>query len=388
MRRLPYSFLLLVLVPLVLDLLCSSPAAAQARTGAISGTVTDTSQAILPGANVKLDPGNASVVSDSQGQFTITNVVPGTYTVRVDYVGFSSSKASVTVAAGQVARVNVVLNVASESEEVLGTVGRAHGEAAAINEIRTSENILNILPAQVITSLPNANIADAVGRLPSVTLERDEGEGKYVQIRGTEPRLSNLTIDGIEVPSPEGGVRQVKLDTIPADLVQSVQVFKTLEADQPGDAIRGSVNIETKTAGDQPVLSLYGMGGFTPIINTVPVAQAGATAGKRFGAQEPPGLMVSGSFDYNGRGINDIEPIPAVQAGPSFFTAMDLRDYYYDRNRYGIGGSVDYRLGSASSLFVRTLFSDFKDFGHRYDYAIQDQSAGFVAPTLTTERRL
>src|SRR5438046_6139365 len=90
-------------------------------------------------------------------------------------------------------------------------------------------------------------MADAIGRLPSVTLERDEGEGKYVQIRGTEPRLSNLTIDGINVPSPEGGVRQVKLDTIPADLVESVEINKTLEANMDGDGIGGSVDLVTKS---------------------------------------------------------------------------------------------------------------------------------------------
>ena len=70
-----------------------------------------------------------------------------------------------------------------------------------MNEERTADNIVQVLPADVIRSLPNANMADALGRLPSVTLERDEGEGKYVQIRGTEPRLTNTTIDGINVPS-------------------------------------------------------------------------------------------------------------------------------------------------------------------------------------------
>ena len=97
-------------------------------------------------------------------------------------------------------------------------------------------------------------------------MERDEGEGKYVQIRGTEPRLNNLTIDGVNVPSPEAGVRQVKLDTIPADIVESVEVNKTLSANQDGDAIGGSVNIRTKTAGELPTLSLEGIGGFTPIL--------------------------------------------------------------------------------------------------------------------------
>jgi outer membrane receptor for ferrienterochelin and colicin len=122
------------------------------------------------------------------------------------------------VAAGQVAHLDAVMQVASSTEQVVVYSDRLHGEADAINRERTSPNILNVLTSDVITSLPNANIADAVGRLPGVTLERDEGEGKYVQIRGTEPRLSNTTIDGVNVPSPEGSVRQVKLDTIPADL--------------------------------------------------------------------------------------------------------------------------------------------------------------------------
>jgi TonB-dependent receptor len=129
---------------------------------------------------------------------------------------------------------------------------RVHGEAEAINRERTAENILQVLPAEVITSLPNANVADAIGRLPSVTLERDEGEGKYVQIRGTEPRLSHVTIDGVNVASPESGVRQIKLDVIPSDLVESVEISKTLTANQDGDAIGGSVNLRTKMSGDQP----------------------------------------------------------------------------------------------------------------------------------------
>jgi TonB-dependent receptor len=372
----------LVVVSVMVSLVGPPLVFAQQRTGTISGTVADTGQAMLPGATVKLDPGNASVISDGQGQFTITNVVPGTYTVTVDYVGFSSSRVTFAVAAGQVAHVNVVLNVASESEEVLVTAERAHGEAESINEEKVADNILNVLPTEVITSLPNANIADAVGRLPGVTLERDEGEGKYVQIRGTEPRLANLTIDGVEVPSPEGGVRQVKLDVIPADLIESVQINKTLQADMNGDAIGGSVNLVTKKAGDRPTLFLYGLGGFTPIADARSVHEFGGTAGERFGVQRRLGLMVSGSYDYNGRGIDDIEPVPAVVQlqppnGPFTpdITSPAFRQYLYDRKRYGFGGSVDYRLFENSNLYVHTLFSDFKDYGRRYEYVLGTNDA-------------
>jgi len=327
-------------------LLFSSPALAQ--VGGIAGTVKDSTGAILPGARVELRNG-PSAVSDGQGQFTIANIAPGTYTATVNYVGFASSITSVTVAAGQTARLNIVLGVASQNDVVIVTAERAHGEAESINEERVADNILNVLPSEVIASLPNANIADAVGRLPGVTLERDEGEGKYVQIRGTEPRLANLTLDGVEVPSPEGGVRQVKLDVIPADLIESVQINKTLQPNMNGDAIGGSVNLVTKKAGDRPTLSVYGLGGFTPIDNTRYVYEVGGTAGSRFGVQKRLGVMVSGSYDYNGRGIDDIEPVPGgtlLSSGafiPDISSAA-FREYLYNRKRYGFGGSVDYRL--------------------------------------------
>jgi TonB-dependent receptor len=368
---------------------------AQQNTGRINGLVTDTSGAILPGATVEVQSNGLRAVSDSQGQFSIPNVAPGTYTLKVSYVGFSTSETPVTVVAGQPANVTAVLPVASESESILVTAERAHGEAEAINEEKMADNILNVLPAQVITSLPNANIADAVGRLPGVTLERDEGEGKYVQIRGTEPRLANLTLDGVEVPSPEGGVRQVKLDVIPADLIESVQINKTLQANMNGDAIGGSVNLVTKKAGDRPTLSLYGLGGFTPIANTRSVYEFGGTAGERFGVQKRLGVMVSGSYDYNGRGIDDLEPAPwqVLTNGPTpvpDIASVAIRQYLYDRKRYGFGGSADYRLSQNSNVYVHSLFSEFKDNGHRYEYILNTNDTGIPGssvPQFTTEIR-
>jgi TonB-dependent receptor len=368
---------------IIVSLFGVTRASAQQATGKITGTVEDTSNAVLPSASIELQPKGPSTTSDAEGQFAIVNLAPGSYTLMVSYVGFARFQTSVTVAPGRTAHVDAVLNVASEGESIIVTVERAHGEAEAINEIQAADNILNVLPAQVITSLPNANIADAVGRLPGVTLERDEGEGKYVQIRGTEPRLSNLTIDGAEVPSPEGGIRQVKLDVIPADLIESVQINKTLQANHDGDAIGGTVNLVTKKAGERPTLSIYGAGGFTPIINTVPVSEFGLTAGKRLGLQKRLGVLFSGSYDYNGRGINDIEPIPTILPGTAFapdYSGTDIREYKFNRNRYGIGGSVDYKLADSSVVYVRGLFSDFKDSGRRWAYSLVNNDPALGSP--------
>jgi hypothetical protein len=249
----------------------------QTIKGIISGVVKDPAGAVLQGAKIGMQPQIRPITTDGQGEFTVTDVTPGTYAVTISYVGFAPYNGSVTVVAGQSAHVDAVLKVANANDEVVVTAERLHGEAEAINRTLAAENILQVLPADVIVSLPNANIADALGRMASVTIERDEGEGKYVQIRGTEPRLSNTMIDGVTVPSPESGVRQIKLDTIASDLVDSVEINKTLQANIDADGIGGSVNLVTKTAGEVPTATLYGVGGYTPILSGRDVTQMGGT---------------------------------------------------------------------------------------------------------------
>lgn len=344
----------------------------QGRGSAITGRVADSSGAVLQGARVQLQPRGVTLTTNESGEFTFTNIPPGAYTVTISYVGFESVTQAVSIGANPVEPINVQLKVKSQNEEIIVTAPRVHGEAEAINRTRNADNILQVITADVITSLPNANIADALGRLPSVTLERDEGEGKYVQIRGTEPRLSNVTIDGINVPSPESGVRQIKLDTVASDLVESVEVNKTLQANQDGDGIGGSVNLKTKTAGDVPTLSLYGLGGYTPIIGGRGVDQFGGTIGHRFGQSKRLGILFGGTYDWNGRGINDIEPVPTVNSIAPHYDSMDQRDYIYYRTRWGLSGSMDYKLSEGSGIYLRGLYSTFRNWGNKWVYTLND----------------
>jgi TonB-dependent receptor len=310
------------------------------------------------------------------GQFLIKDLDPGSYTVSVSYVGFATFSQTVNVVAGQTANLDAKLAVSSQNLQVLVTAERPAAEAEAINRERAADNIIQVLPADVIRSLPNANMADALGRLPGVTIERDEGEGKYVQVRGTEPRLTNTTIDGMNVPSPESGVRQIKFDAIPADIVESVEINKTLQANMDGDGIGGSVNLVTKTAGERPTLNLSGMGGYTPILGGRGLIETTGTLGQRFGANKKLGVLFGGSYDWNGRGIDDIEPVPdlATVGGQQVrvFDSMDIREYKYYRSRWGLAGSSDYKLGDGSDIYIRGIYSDFHNYGDRWVYSIND----------------
>src|SRR4029077_15075020 len=158
-RALGYPMLLAAISVTVL--LRPFPVFAQGNTGTITGTVTDMKEGALPGAQIFVEPTKVSAASDSQGKFTLSGVAPGTYNVTISYVGFAPLMMSVVVSAGQTANIDAVLQVASETQQVLVTATQVRGEAEAINQERTTSNIVDVLPADIITSLPNANIADA-----------------------------------------------------------------------------------------------------------------------------------------------------------------------------------------------------------------------------------
>src|SRR5579871_1183861 len=378
LNRKPYFPIVLLIAFLAFEVPSTH---AQGAKGTLSGKVSDNSGGVLQGAQVSLSPGGASAVSDVQGEFRINGLDAGNFTVTITYVGFKTFTKSITVTAGQTASLDAQLSLESVDIEVVVTTERGSAEVEAVNRERAADNIVQVLPADVIRSLPNANMADALGRLPSVTLERDEGEGKYVQVRGTEPRLTNTTIDGINVPSPESGVRQIKFDAIPADLVESVEINKTLQANMDGDGIGGSVNLVTKMATERPTVAVSGMGGYMPILGGRSQVETTTTVGERFGQSKRFGILVGGSYDWNGRGIDDIEPVSDVATFANGTTALwkdaiDIREYRYYRSRWGIAGSADYKLGEGSDIYARYLYSNFKNYGDRWVYSLTDNTPG------------
>jgi TonB-dependent receptor len=364
-RSLPWALLICHVVFI-------SRSSAQNSSGTVNGTVQDSSGSVLIGAKVSLQPSGRRAATDNQGQFRISNLAPGAYTLTASYVGFGDFTTTVTVASGQTANVVASMKVPSASDAVIVTAPRLQGDAEAVNVERMSDQIVQVAPAGVITSLPNTNIADAIGRLPSVSLERDEGEGKYVQIRGTEPRLSNLTINGVNVPSVEVTVRNVKMDAIPANGIERIEVYKTLSANMDADGVGGTVNLVTPTAQDKPTYALNGTAGYNPLQNGFWRGGFDGTFGHRWGADKKYGFLLGGAWDRTNRGIDDLEP--SVTAGTfngqniAYFNGEDFRSYNYYRTRYGFNSGIDVNVTPTMSAYVKGLYADFHDFGETYVY--------------------
>jgi TonB-dependent receptor len=360
---------------------------AQAQTGSIVGSVTDNTKKPLAGAVVQVVGTRIGTYAGQDGSYRIDNVQAGTQRLVTRFPGYSGDTTTVTVAADQTVTQNLTMRASTATlakVTVTASPRLAETKAAAIATMKNADNIMYVESGDDIRALPSLNAAESAERIPGVTTERDEGEGKFVQIRGTEPKLQNVQIDGVHIPGTLSGDRSVKLDDIPSDLIGAIEVSKTLTADQDADAIGGSINFVTKIPETEPRGYLSGLFGYTTLENRN-AGQIGATWGGRFGESRKFGFLIGGSYDRNDRPINDIEPSWAANATHTGFFPSDFnqRDYYYFRQRWGAQMDVDYRVDAQTSVYARGLFSRFLNHGYRYVWDMAASSDVVVPGTGT-----
>ncbi len=356
-------------------------------TGSLRGLVTDSAAKPIARVTVHVNGTPLGAVSDTAGVFTVRAIVPGRYWVAYRRGGFAVDSFTVLIRSGETAEHDIQLRPGVVA--LAGVVVRAsprmnetREEALAVQQ--GSTNIVSRLSGDEIRALPNANAAEAAARVPGVSTERDEGEGKFVQIRGTEPRLSNVTIDGVHIPGTESGDRISKLDDVPSDLLGAIEVSKTLRADMDADAIGGSVNLVTKVPDGAPRGYVSGQWGQSSLLSRTQ-GQGGFTYGGRVGDESRFGFLLGGSYDRNNRGINDIEPGWAVDnSGRSYPVEWDQRDYTYGRVRYGLGGDLDYRLSDQSQVWLKGMWSKFYNYGLRYRFDVASGDDSSQAATKTS----
>ena len=227
-------------------LLCSAQSFAQA---VLKGKVIDSQNLSLPGASVVLKGTANGTVTNQKGEFSFINLASGNYEVEVSYLGYATATQSVEVVAGKTVSLKFTLNeTAIEGQEVVIFGDRLKGQAKALNQQKNNANITNVVSSDQIGRFPDANIGDALKRIPGITMQNDQGEARNIIIRGIAPQLNSVTLNGERLPSAEGDNRNVQMDLIPSDMIQTIEVNKAVLPNMDADAIGGSVNLVTRQA--------------------------------------------------------------------------------------------------------------------------------------------
>ncbi len=333
--------------------LLSGVAQAQTGSGTIVGTVRGPTGDALSNVSITVAGMNLSATTDTSGDYRLSRVPAGDQTIVYSYIGLGAVTAVVKVTAGQTVTNDAKLSY-SEAIQVSGSP-IIEGQAKALNTQENAVNITNVVASDQMSQFPDRNASESTQRLPGVSLLRDQGEGRYVLIRGTEQRLNSTTVNGERIPASEADVRTIALDTIPADLLEAIQVSKALTPDMDGDAIGGTVDLVTKRAPLKERIQATVGGGWDAISKDT-LANGAFTWGRRF-SEGKTGLLLSLTGSQANRGSDDFEPTYV----DGNLDELSLRDYTLTRERYGITGSVDRQLSTGSEFYLRGLFNYYSD---------------------------
>ena len=336
-----YSFLFLTATatPAVAD------ETANEAKGAIRGRIIDNTKQTLPGASIYIEKLHTGVTSDVNGFYTFPNLDPGTYTVKVTYVGYSPVELKITIPEGKTLDKDVVLNEGLELQEVV-VGGAFQGQRRAINSQRSNLGITNVVSADQVGKFPDSNIGDALKRISGINVQYDQGEARFGQVRGTSADLSSVTINGNRVPSAEGETRSVQLDLIPADMIQTIEVNKVVTPDMDADAIGGSINLVTKNSPYKRTIAATAGTGYNWVSGKAAL-NLGFTYGDRF-FNDKLGLMVSASYQNNPAGSDDVEmAYERNEDGEVVLDEYEVRQYYVTRERQSYSLALDWEITSS-----------------------------------------
>jgi len=397
-----------VVLAFVLALFALS-ALAQA-TGIVSGRIADRGGASLPGAEVTIPSLGLRTTTNVQGEYSLGGVPAGTHTVEIRYLGHQPATQSVTVESGQ----RVALNVAMTSSVQAGVVelesltvtGLAIRDAAAraLNQQRAADGVTNVISSDSIGKFPDPNIAEALQRVPGLAIERDQGEGRYINVRGAPSAFTAVSIDGVTLASPAPDTRAVDLDVIPSDIVGQIEVSKTLAPAQDADSIAGAVNIVTSSPFDTGRFTLRASGGasYNDFGGTNDV-RGSFLVSDVFGTDERFGALFSASYSRTDRQVDNVENawerLDTPEGGEVFGLVETLfKDYDTRRERVATTGVLYFNFTDLDRVYLRGSYARFEDDEYRNRLGIiwedgtlqpgaTDSSATFVRPHLNKQFR-
>jgi len=277
-------------------------------------------------------------------------------------------------------------------ETVTVTAPRWRDDALKAKE--AAPNVVEIKPVQEIRKLPDVNVAEALQRLPGISMESDTGEGRFINIRGMDADLNGTTFDGVTLmpsnqSSPQGGSRAVAFDAFPSGVIGGVEIIKSLTPDLDAEGLGGVVNILPRglPAGGASFVDASAGSGYEPLRER-PVWQGDVTAGTSLdetgdiGDGGPFSMVGTYAYDEDHRGIDDLEEGYSLDPAPyndpalaKIFNNVQYRWYEYHRIRQGAAGNFSWQPDGNNEFFVRVLHAGYTEYGEKHHLELQNLDA-------------
>ena len=341
------------------------------ESGRITGIVLDKETANpLPGANVYLKGTSIGAASGMDGSYLITNIIPGSYKMVVRYIGYKTTEIPVQIRSGETDSIDVKMEGAAVVGATVTITAQAGGQMAAINQQLSSITIANIVAADRIREIPDANAAESVARLPGISLIRSGGEGQKVTIRGMSPKYNVMMVNGLRMESTDRDDRSVDLNMIAPNILSGIEVIKALTADMDADAVGGTVNLKISKAREGFHTNFSLQDGYASLANTQPFGNyrmMGLVTNRFF--DNKLGIQLSGYLDKYNRNsdrlnatyLTNVESITQRGLIPTLLSTINIYDEVTDRRRVGGSLVLDYQLPFGSLLlnnFISNLHED------------------------------
>lgn len=337
-------------------------ASAATITGRVHDSNTNTS---ILGATVTVRELDRATSTTAGGDFTLSNIPAGTYTVEVSSMGFVAATQTVVAAEGGTAPLEIALKSEILNLAKFVVEGTREGQARALQQKRAAGNIMDAVSADAVGKFPDGNAAEALRRVPGVSLEIDQGEGRFVVVRGIDAALNNVTLNGQSIGSPaEQGRRGLAMDSVPADLISRLEVVKAVTPDLDGNAIGGSVNIVTQSAFDRGGAFLIGSasGGYNAFKGDWGWRAGSVSYGRVLDEGKRWGVVGGVSYSFKEFASQTSDQLNYTSIN-GFFTpdTQESFDYLVQRERLGVNVGLEFRPAKGHQLYLRVNHNEFTD---------------------------
>lgn len=283
-----------------------------------------------------------------------------------DFQGFKPRKLMIAMMMASAS--SSVVAQSTDMEEIV-VYGQRAAQNKALDEYRTSDAITNFIAADDMGQFVDQNVAESLQRLPGISISRDQGEGRFVSVRGIDAGLSTVTINGMRIGTPEDESRAVPLDVIPTGSVDLLEVTKVPTPDMPGDAIGGAVNVRSASAFDRDgqqftyraEASYNELSGETSPKGQVDFSDTydafggsnnlGVTFGLNYTERQMESDNVEAEYDFLDFNGNDVLSVIELQE----------RKYALTRERTGANLNLELRPDESTRYFASAVYSEFQD---------------------------